>query len=188
MPEDWQRSASEARERYDGQSGLERLESLLELPSSGEESERIAAIVATVGRLVPEWEGITPTALRAHHEVISALFTVTEHAALSSYVSGGHLPNCWWARLVVTLDEGLYDRMIKQIHRETRAWYAEGTIREERSMGGKAKAANAKPNPEKQRAIDYASQHPGLSALQVKTRAKLRASERTIRSWLSATC
>ncbi|HZF97639.1 MAG TPA: hypothetical protein VEY92_05250 [Pseudoxanthomonas sp.] len=53
---------------------------------------------------------------------------------------------------------------------------------------GKKKAANAKPNPEQALARDYATKHPGLSAQQIKTRAKLRASERSIRSWLSAGC
>lgn len=60
--------------------------------------------------------------------------------------------------------------------------------RQERAKGGYAKAANAKPNPEKAQAIEFAREHPGLSALQVKTRAKLRASERTIRGWLAASC
>jgi len=57
-----------------------------------------------------------------------------------------------------------------------------------RRQGGKAKAANAKPNPEKLTAIELARAHPELSATQIKTRAKLRASDRTIRGWIAEVC
>lgn len=60
--------------------------------------------------------------------------------------------------------------------RETKA-------KEERRRGGKRTRTE---NPEKAVAIEYARKNPGLSAAQIKTRAKLRVSERTIRGWISA--
>src|SRR5690606_21219241 len=118
------------------------------------------------------------------HDAIQALFVVTEKVSMSSYMSNGRLPDCWWARLALRLDErGLYDALTKQIHRETHARAAREFLRDERGMGGRAKAAKAKPNPEKAKAVEYASNHAGVSAVQIKTRLGLRASERTIRGW-----
>ncbi|HEX4852758.1 hypothetical protein [Arenimonas sp.] len=57
-----------------------------------------------------------------------------------------------------------------------------------RSKGGKARAAKLVENPEKAVAIEFSRKNPELSALQIRTRAKLRASERTIRGWISAAC
>src|SRR5690606_35725441 len=58
----------------------------------------------------------------------------------------------------------------------------------DRAKGGRTKQARAKPNPEKELALEYARKHPGLSSQQIKTRANLRASPRTIRGWISASC
>lgn len=54
--------------------------------------------------------------------------------------------------------------------------------RAERQKGGRRPR---KENPEKAAALKLAKEHPGLSATQVKLRGRLRASDRTIREWLS---
>jgi hypothetical protein len=179
----------EAADRYNGEEGLSRLEAALGSTPIGDEASRIASIAVRVEKKVSEWEATKRSALLRDHELISRLFTLTEKVNVSAYVNQGCLPDTWWARLALALDKsGVFDRLTNQIHRESMAMMAKDVMQEDRSLGGKTKAANAKPNPERAQALQYASEHPGLSALQIKTRAKLRASERTIRGWLSAEC
>lgn len=54
--------------------------------------------------------------------------------------------------------------------------------REERRRGGKRPRAE---NPEKAIARECARENPGWSAVQIKTRARLKSSERSIRKWIS---
>ena len=58
----------------------------------------------------------------------------------------------------------------------------ERKAKDERRRGGMRQRAK---NPEMEIALKYAEEFPSLSAVQIKTRAKLRASDRTIRKWIS---
>lgn len=137
-------------DRYNSEQGLAKLESVLGLTAHGSESDRIDAIVAEVERRVCEWEKWTPSALLRDGDAISALFTVTDKVHVASVVNNGRLPGFWWAHLAVRLvDAGQYDRLDKQINRETNARMAQSFLKDERSMGGKAKAANAATAPAK---------------------------------------
>ena len=55
---------------------------------------------------------------------------------------------------------------------------------ERAAAGGRSKAANAKPNPERAKAIAYAKDHHEASAALIKMRLKLKASARSIRGWI----
>lgn len=167
----WERERLEAQlamEQYNGEIGLIRMEQTLGLVAAGDESFRIDAIVATVRRLVAEWEQMTPSSLLKYHNQIEVLFHVTERVGISSFVNHGALPQCWWALLAVRLDEsGMYDRLTNQIHRETDAWSARRILKDERSMGGKRRAANDPKTSAKADAFELwkercAGKHPKL--------------------------
>lgn len=141
--EDRRRSAL-ASEAYDGESGLSSLEGALGLLPQGDVASRIDAVIFAVERKIQKWEQTPPNGLKRDHELISKLFSATDKAEVSRYVGGGYLPDCWWARLAIELDRRrLYDRLTAQIHRETMAQMAEDHLADERSFGGKIKAAKS---------------------------------------------
>jgi hypothetical protein len=91
------------------------------------------------------------------------------------------------------IDIGALDKLILDYDRLSAIAIARAAManvreeqRQQRAKGGRAKASNAKPNPEIAVAREYARKHPSLSATQIKMKLKLRASDRTIRQWLSA--
>jgi len=124
-------------DEFNGVQGLMRLETTLGLSHEGAELSRLGAIVTNVERRVAAWERMTPSALMREHAVLDALFAVTERVDVSAFVNGGELPNYWWSRLAIQLDGiGVYDRLLKQIHRETHALSAQEYLQEARSLGG----------------------------------------------------
>jgi hypothetical protein len=142
--EEDRRRREQAVDRYNSDWGLSQLEAVLGLHARGEQLSRIDDIVNDVVRKVSAWEAMTPTALIKHDVVMSALFAVQDKAHVSRVVNNGRLPDFWWARLAIRLDEvGIYDRLSDQIHRETQARMAQGILSDERGMGGKAKGANS---------------------------------------------
>lgn len=104
---------------------------------------------------------------------------------------------CAWGlfccdRALIALEEG-GDARVAAIHladaarllgyaRVASGWNARADVAtEERRRGGRRPRPK---NPEMAIALKLASDSPSLSALQIKNRAKLRASERTIRGWV----
>lgn len=160
--------AQVAIEQYNGEPGLIRMEQALGLVAAGDDSSRIDAIVTIVGRLVTEWEQMTPSALLKYHNEIEVLFHVIDRVGISSHVNHGALPRCWWGLLAARLDEsGMYDRLQKQIRRETDALSARRFLKDERSMGGKRRAANDSRTSAKADAFELwkerrAGKHPKL--------------------------
>jgi hypothetical protein len=62
--------------------------------------------------------------------VLSRLFTVTEKVSVAAFVNAGHVPDVWWANLALRLRErGLFDRLLKQIHRDTHAQMTSHSMR-----------------------------------------------------------
>lgn len=136
------REVEQAQDFYNGEGGLSRLEKRLGLSTEGDESKRIDAISGEVARLVEKWEGMKPRELLDEHETINALFGVVDKAQIYNYVNKGQLPRCWWGLLVLKIDEnGLYERLWDQIHRETKAHMTRQAGSEERRIGGEVRAA-----------------------------------------------
>ena len=148
---------------------LATLESALGVTVDGDESARLDLVVTTLASRIDEWEQMTPSELMGRdHELIETLFRISDKASMSAFMNDGRLPSCWWARLVIRLDRnGLYDRLTDQIHRETQAQFAKEFLRDERSIGGRRRAAKDPRSIAKQGAFALwqerrAGRHPKL--------------------------
>ncbi|MBY4596698.1 hypothetical protein K3217_14275 [bacterium BD-1] len=84
----------------------------------------------------------------------------------------------------------LTNQVIRLFERSRRSQEAANRFEEweKRSKSGRAKAEKSPVSPEKHIALDLKRNNPRLSAVQIKTRGKLRASERTIRNWIRGVC
>lgn len=126
---------------YIGKRGLASLETTLGLPGCGDEASRIAAIVTEIERRVSSWEKVTPKALMRDKAVIDAIFCAGEQAEMFAFAHNGHLPDCWYGRLLYRMGPDLWRRFTRQMSRDTNARVARLASAEERRMGGLARAS-----------------------------------------------